>query len=155
MRLKLFVLSVFALSLGVLVSGMASAHGVNIDYTVHNAVVIDIQAAFDTGEIMSEAQVTVYAPDDPATPWLTGTADENGTFSFTPDMTKPGTWDIQVRKAGHGHIIHIPLEETAAGLQPTTTTTASGFTTLQIIIMSASVIWGFVGTALYFSQKGP
>jgi hypothetical protein len=28
-----------------------------------------------------------------------------------------------------------------------------GFTSLQIMLMSASVIWGFVGTALYFSSK--
>ncbi|NEP84672.1 MAG: carboxypeptidase regulatory-like domain-containing protein [Okeania sp. SIO3B3] len=142
-----------ALSISILIGGMASAHGVVIDYTVQNAVAIDIQAKFDTGQIMPEAQVTVYAPDDPQTPWLTSTTNENGKFSFTPDMSKPGTWDIQVRKAGHGHIIHVPLEDTTTGLQ-TTTTTSNGFTTLQIIIMSASVIWGFVGTALYFSQKG-
>ena len=30
---------------------------------------------------------------------------------------------------------------------------SGGFSTLQIVLMSASVIWGFVGTALYFSSK--
>jgi hypothetical protein len=30
---------------------------------------------------------------------------------------------------------------------------SGGFTSFQIILMSASVIWGFVGTALYFSSK--
>ena len=29
----------------------------------------------------------------------------------------------------------------------------SGFTTAQILIMSVSVIWGFIGTALYFAQR--
>lgn len=29
----------------------------------------------------------------------------------------------------------------------------NGFTTGQIVIMAASVIWGFIGTALYFSRR--
>jgi hypothetical protein len=31
--------------------------------------------------------------------------------------------------------------------------TSGGFTSFQILLMSGSVIWGFVGTALYFSGK--
>ena len=33
------------------------------------------------------------------------------------------------------------------------TATTGGFTSFQILLMSGSVIWGFVGTALYFSGK--
>ncbi len=43
------------------------------------------------------------------TPWLTGICDQQGRFSFTPDPDLPGTWDVQVRQAGHGDIIHIPV----------------------------------------------
>jgi len=122
-----------------------SAHGAKIEYSVNMAV--EIVATYDSGEPMGAAQVTVYAPDDPATPWLNGTTDEGGRFTFTPDPSIPGTWDVQVRQAGHGDIIHIPIGEgTASG-------GTSGFTPIQIVLMSASVIWGFVGTALYFSRK--
>ncbi|MEO1290904.1 MAG: hypothetical protein AAFV93_24470, partial [Chloroflexota bacterium] len=37
----------------------------------------------------------------------------------------------------------------------TNQSSASGFTTAQIVIMSASVIWGFIGTALYFTGRKP
>jgi nickel transport protein len=124
----------------------ASAHGAKIEYTINMAV--EIVATYDSGETMGAAQVTVYAPDDPATPWLSGTTDEGGRFTFMPDPVIPGTWDVQVRQAGHGDIIHIPIGEGAASGG------SSGFTPLQIALMSASVIWGFVGTALYFSRKG-
>jgi nickel transport protein len=33
------------------------------------------------------------------------------------------------------------------------TATTGGFTSFQILLMSGSIIWGFVGTALYFSGK--
>ncbi len=121
------------------------AHGVVIDYNVN--VGVEIIAAFDSGEIMDQAQVSIFAPNDLANPWLVGTTDDQGRFFFTPDPKIAGTWDVQVRKAGHGEIIHIPIEG------GTVLTNSSGFTGMQIFIMSASVIWGLIGTALYFSGR--
>ena len=122
------------------------AHGARIEYKID--MNIEIVATYDNGDPMSGAQVVVYAPDDPSTPWLTGVCDDEGRFTFTPDVSKPGTWDIQVRHAGHGDMIHIPVgEDTAAA------TGAGGYTALQIAFMSACVIWGFVGTALYFLRR--
>ena len=99
---------------------------------------------------MAGGQVTVYAPDDPSTPWLTGTCDEEGRFIFTPDLSKSGTWDVQVRQSGHGDIVHIPIEE---GGQ-LATSGSTGYTPLQIVLMGVSVAWGLVGTALFFSRRG-
>jgi nickel transport protein len=124
----------------------ALAHGVNIEYS--SDVEIVIVAKYDTGTPMAGAQVAVYAPDDPTTPWLTGVCDDEGVFSFTPDTSKPGIWDVQVRLAGHGGIIHIPVGEGAAvsgGL--------GGYSWLQIAIMAACVFWGSIGTALYFRRR--
>jgi nickel transport protein len=90
----------------------------------------------------------VYAPDDPSTPWLTGVCDDEGRFSFVPDTSKPGMWDVQVRQAGHGDIVHIPVGEDAAVSGST-----GGYTTLQIVLMALCVVWGSVGTALYFSRR--
>ena len=135
----------FLLMLSLALPVKAYAHGVHIEYSANTTV--EIAARYDSGKPMAGAQVTVYAPDDPSTPWLTGVCDQEGRFSFTPDSSLPGIWDVQVRLAGHGDIIHIPIDEGATGQD------AGGFSSLQIAVMAASIIWGCVGTALYFSRR--
>jgi len=122
------------------------AHGAHIEYTA--STTIEIVATYDTGEPMSGAQVVIYAPDDPATPWLTGTCDEEGRFTFSPDTSKPGAWAVQVRLAGHGDIVHIPVGQDAVASGGT-----GGYTILQIVLMSVCVIWGLAGTALYILRR--
>lgn len=189
------------------------AHGVRINHTIDaTSGEITIMAAFDTGEVLDEAAVVIFAPNDLINPWGTGVMDETGSYTFMPDYTIEGFWDVQVRKAGHGGLVNIELSsnmmpdesastsdvpvegdvttitlsdgsqvtitgETAFTVQGDTITfdteqsasentvstaqsvaevqQASGFTTAQIIIMSLSVIWGFVGTALYFMRRKP
>ncbi len=142
-RTPLAVLFTLMLVLGV--TATAFAHGVKIDYTIN--VAVEIQATYDTGKPMAGGQVTVYAPDDLSTPWLEGVCDDEGRFTFTPDPAIPGIWDVQVRQAGHGDIVHIPIGEDMM------LTGSTGLTPLQIVLMGASVVWGFVGTALFFSRK--
>ena len=119
---------------------------VKIVYTID--VTVNLQAMYDTGEPMAGGQVVIYAPDDPSTPWLTGTCDEEGRFSFSPDPSKPGTWDVQVRLSGHGDMVHIVIGEKGVTAQGD-----SGFNPLQIVLMGVCVVWGFVGTALFFSRR--
>jgi len=142
---KLIVGFISALTLCLALSLPAYAHGAKIEYTV--GMTVEIFAAYDSGEPMAGAQVTVYAPDDPSTPWLTGVCDDEGRFSFTPDTARTGTWDIQVRQAGHGDIVHIPIGTASAG------TGGGGNTPLQIVLMAVCVVWGSIGTALYFSRR--
>jgi len=146
MKWKLVMCLIFVLILGLGLPINAYAHGAKIEYTVN--MTIEIVATYDNGEPMAGAQVTVYAPDDPFTPWLTGVCDDEGRFSFIPDTSKPGIWDVQVRQAGHGDIVHIPIGEGTVGTGGT-----GGYTSLQIVLMAACVIWGSVGTALYFSRR--
>jgi nickel transport protein len=143
MKEKLALLFAALLILGI--TGTARAHGARIEYTVHTAV--ELVATYDSGEPLAGGQVTVYAPDDPATPWLTGVCDDEGHFAFTPDPDKPGSWDVQVRQAGHGDIVHIPIGTGTAG------SGGAGFSPAQIVLMSVCVVWGFVGTALFFSRR--
>jgi nickel transport protein len=143
-RIKV-LLPVVVLFLAFLSTTTALAHGVKIEYAINMSV--EIIATYDSGDPMAEAHITIYAPNDLENPWLTSTTDDGGRFTFTPDPAIPGTWDVQVRQAGHGDIIHIPVGE---GLLSTGST---GFTSMQIILMSISVIWGFVGTALFFSRR--
>ncbi len=121
----------------------AYAHGADIEYTVSTEV--DLVATYDTGTPMDGGQVTIYAPDDPANPWQTGTCDAEGNYSFTPDPEIPGVWDVQVRLAGHGDIVHIDVAGGASS--------SGGYTAAQIVLMSVCVVWGLTGTALYFRRR--
>ena len=143
MKRRLALLFAFLLALGLTMT--ASAHGAKIEYTI--GVAVEIRATYDTGEPMAGGQVTVYSPDDPSTPWLTCVCDEEGRFIFTLDTYKPGTWDVQVRQSGHGDMVHIPIGEGMAVMGGT------GYTPLQIVLMGVCVVWGFVGTALFFSRR--
>lgn len=144
MRRKPVLLLVTLLTMGL--TGAVYAHGARIEYTLSTAV--ELVATYDTGEPMAGGQVTVYAPDDPATPWLTGECDDEGRYVFMPDPDKLGTWDVQVRQAGHGDIVHIAIGEGVAG------SGGGGLSVAQIVLMAACAIWGFVGTALFFVSRG-
>jgi len=130
----------------------AWGHGVDLSYRQTQAV--EITATFDSGEPMANAQVVVYAPDEPSQPWLTGTTDEQGRFLFSPDRDEAGTWEVTVRQAGHGDVVTIPVDA-EAGTTLATATRASGdgeLSPLQQWVLAAAVIWGFIGTALFFAR---
>jgi nickel transport protein len=148
------------------------AHGAHIDHEMTRAIAI--RATYDSGEPMAEAQVVIYAPADPTTPWQTGMTDTNGRFVFVPDMTQSGNWDVQVRQAGHGNIVSIPVESEVLGAtsaasaspestedhadndnreMPPATQSSGSITPAQQGLMVLSVLWGCVGTALFFSRR--
>ena len=129
-------------------STSASAHGAHIDYQAVQAV--NINAAYDGGQPMANAQVTVYAPNDPSTPWSTGTTDDQGRFTFTPDADQPGNWEVKVRQAGHGDIVSVPVGETTAEAGEAV---SDSYTPVQKALLGAAGAWGFLGTALFFARK--
>lgn len=135
------------------VPGRAIAHGVAIDYRPTPALAV--RATYDSGEPMANAQVAVYSPENLSEPWLTGMTDEQGQFTFIPDPDIAGSWDVQVRQAGHGDIISIPLQELdGSRVQMANAWGPSArFSPLQKGVMAASVIWGLVGTALFFTGR--
>ena len=130
----------------------ASAHGANIQYRETSAIAI--QAKYDDGTPMANAQVVVYAPNDRATPWLKGTTDDAGNFSFVPDRQNVGDWDVKVRQSGHGDITSIPIADgKIADVTNSQSLSAAGYSPSQKIVMAAAVGWGFLGTALFFSRS--
>jgi len=125
----------------------ALGHGSEILWEIRGDRIF-LQATFDDGSPMDSAQVTVYSRSAPAEPWLSSFTDGNGTFSFEPDRELSQGWDVQVRKAGHGDIVYITLEEDAEAVH------GVGLSTAQKILMSVCVVWGFTGTAFYFASRG-
>ncbi|MEO1401821.1 MAG: carboxypeptidase-like regulatory domain-containing protein [Cyanobacteria bacterium J06635_1] len=103
---------------------------------------ITVFSKFDNGDPIANAQVVVYSPTDAETPWQTGTTNAQGEFTFTPDDSSPGNWEVVVRQAGHGKAVTIPLGGTAA----------SSSQGLNKVVAGSAAIWGFVGTALFFSR---
>lgn len=148
------------------------AHGSKITYTQTSAIAI--QASFEDGTPMKNAQAVVYSPQDPTNPWLTGMTDEKGQFNFVPDPRLSGNWDVKIRQSGHGDIISIPMVEgrIASGLAEQSNIgansatkeppdiTATGavssnneFTPWQKLMMTITSVWGFIGTAFFFSRN--
>lgn len=134
------------------------AHGTKIEYS--SATAITIRATYDDGTPMKQAQAVVYAPDNPSIPWAKGITDDQGEFTFIPNREMSGNWDIKVRQSGHGSIVSIPLQNRLIASQekPEVTklqlsSTQNDLTPLQKIMVAAASIWGFIGTALFFSRK--
>ena len=125
----------------------AYGHGAQVSWAMEGDSV-HIRASFDDGLPMSEAQVSVFTASAPTVPCITGLTDDNGSFLFFADASESTDWDVQVRKAGHGDIIHFSLADETV-IEPS----SQGFSVMQIVLMSASIVWGFIGTALFFSSK--
>ncbi|MBD2156589.1 carboxypeptidase regulatory-like domain-containing protein [Leptolyngbya sp. FACHB-16] len=138
----------------------AIAHGAVLTHKTTQAY--EIIAAYDNGDPMKNAQIAIFSPNDPVVPWKTATTDEEGRFLFSPPS--PGSWEVQVRQAGHGDLLVIAVDDPATAQtdgaaaqkvvpQTEEATAPSGtINPLQKGLMAGSVIWGFVGTALFFSH---
>jgi nickel transport protein len=136
------------LLIGVWTTTSVLAHGAAVSYRVTSKAV-EIEAAFDTGIPMANAQVVVYAPDQ-SKPWLTGKADSQGHFAFTPPADQAGTWQVTVRHAGHGKILNIPV-----GLESAAPPSGSSESISPLLrsLLGVVVVGGFVVTAILFSRK--
>ena len=125
----------------------AIAHGARIETRSTSAV--QVQATYDSGEPMAEAQVQIFAPGDPKNPAFMGTTDSQGQYVFVPSQS--GDWEVSVRQAGHGDIAVVPI-----GTDSVTPAVIGTFDTslnpLQRFLIAGAVTWGCVGTALYFMR---
>ena len=148
-RSGLVRIAAVALLLATQSAGQALAHGAFVDAVPSGAVAV--YARYDTGEAMSGAQITIYAPDDPARPWAVAVADAEGRFLFQPDPDRPGRWAIQARQAGHGAMGYV--EVTAETGATVTRGPAAGLTLAQRLLMVACVGWGCIGTAAYLLRR--
>ena len=146
----------FTLFVLLVLPNKALSHGAKIQYRHTSAIAI--QAKYDDGQPMANAQVVIYAPSDRKTPWIKGTTDGSGNFTFVPDINPEniGDWDIKVRQSGHGHITTIPIGKdliATPNSQKALVSQGGEYTSTQKIVMAAAGVWGFIGTALFFSRS--
>lgn len=144
----------------------ASAHGSHVAASLTRQVdvrtEVEIEATDHAGSPMSEAQVNVFAPGNTASPWLVGSCDEDGRFVFEPPHDLPGTWEVQVLHHGHGGRVSFEIAPPVEGREELENTPASvriesssqpHTTLLQRVVMVGCVVWGLVGTALFFLRR--
>lgn len=127
-------------------TSVAFAHGVEYEFIRNN---VTIKAYFSGGKPFYPATFDLYSPDDYEEVYLSGETNNEGVFSIKPNS--PGKWIVMLRdKTGHGTRINIDVNK---DLSINTGGTNSSSTLYQKIIMAVCVIWGFIGTALFFIRK--
>lgn len=146
MTLHSRLLGLAVCAVGCLAPLIAWSHAALIE--AETAQAIRLHAFYDTGEPMSHAQVIIYAPDAPASPWGQGVTDRDGRFEFIPDA-HAGRWSVQVRQSGHGAMAHVEM----GGDVPVMISAAGSQSWLQRMVMVALVAWGALGTALFVLRK--
>ena len=136
------------------------AHGSDVVATVTRQVKVElsvaVEATYGSGRPMAGAQVTVMAPGSPNEPWLVGECDAEGRFEFAPPVDRPGTWEVLVAYQGHGGRVAVDVtgegENAGSAIVTAESSSTAHLTLLQKFVMGACVIWGLVGTALFFSR---
>lgn len=122
------------------------SHGAKLEYKSN--VTYEIKGSYDTGEPLSNAQVIVYAPSNPKIPFKKGFADGEGKYLLEFNPKDKGDYLVQFRKGGHGASITINNSDNVQRIKGDT-----GINFSQRIIMIACVLWGFVGTTLFFIAR--
>lgn len=120
------------------------AHGLLYDLKMGKTLIIKV--GYDGGEPMSYSEIKIYSPDGDKLEYQNGFTDANGNFAFIPN--RAGKWKIVISD-GMGHVFSkdlmvnegIKIEAITQGLGP-----------WQKLIIAISIVWGLIGTALYFKR---
>lgn len=139
----LSLLTIFLLIPGF--SNIINAHGLRYKI-IEGGIGIEAMYADDTP--LSFSNVIVFAPDDRKEHYITGYTDRKGRFLFFPN-TK-GEWIIKVSDGmGHALEAEIYLQDDLK----ISRSSSGNLSNLQITTMAICVIWGFIGTGLYFIRR--
>ena len=91
---------------------VAHAHAISTDYRLlleQPNQPLEIQSSFSEIEAFPNAPVVVYSPENPDEPWMTGTTDENGRFTFQPEPGVTGVWSVEIGEDSHWDQLYIPV----------------------------------------------
>ncbi|MEL6813322.1 MAG: hypothetical protein AAFP03_00750 [Cyanobacteria bacterium J06598_3] len=73
---------------------------------------LELRSTFGNGQPLKGASVTVYSPEQPNRVWQKGLTDSEGRYTFKPDESITGEWEVNIKRDGHQDIISVPVTET-------------------------------------------
>ncbi len=127
-----------------IIAGIVYTHGIN--YSLTQKSKLSITFTYEGGEPMKNATVLFFAPGNYNKYAFKKTTDNSGRVEFSPE--KKGEWIIMAKQAG-GHVKRVNLKVSENMLLRSS---KGSLSFLQKIIIAFCVLWGFVGTALYFKS---
>ena len=111
---------------------------------------VGIKAYFSLDEPLAQTSVLIFAPDQTEATFETST-DHKGVVCIAPD--RPGIWIVQVRGAG-GHGVRVDVKVDESMIITASPEQSSGeLSFLQKALIILCVVWGLVGTALFFKTR--
>lgn len=102
----------------------AMAHQVQTNYILNSqsedrvsSDSLELRTTFSNGQPLKGAKVKVYAPDQPYRVHAVGKTDSRGRFTFAPDQSISGDWEINIKQEGHEDILTVPVTEKGIDLE--------------------------------------
>ena len=139
-------ISVFILSLLLLCTLDLFSHGVSTK--IIKKGIVGIRFAYEGGNAFSNVKVKIYSPDDASKPFIVTSTDTAGYVYFAP--TKKGEWIVVAKdEGGHAKRVNLNIDDSFS----VQSKSAGEMTPLQKLIMGLAVVWGFIGTALFFKGR--
>ncbi len=123
----------------------AWAHG--LEYEVSTREAFAVRLFYSDGEMMSYAPYKIFLPDGESV-FQNGLTDKNGMVIFSPDS--PGEWRVQANDdLGHGARVTVNV----GGDMKRPGVAAGSLSALQKVLMALCVVWGAIGTALFYRRR--
>ena len=123
----------------------AWAHG--LEYEVSTREAFAVRLFYSDGEMMSYAPYKIFLPDGESV-FQNGLTDKNGMVIFSPDS--PGEWRVQANDdLGHGARVTVNV----GGDMKRSGVAAGSLSALQKGLMVLCVVWGAIGTALFYRRR--
>ena len=125
----------------------ASAHDLTLRIQQAEPAVI-VHALYAGSEPVTDADVSIFSPANPDSPFQTGLTDIRGAFAFVPAET--GYWRV-ILDDGYGHRAERTI---AVDWQAAPSQAASGErSTFDKAILGVSIIFGWTGVLLWMQTR--
>ena len=89
------------------------AHQVQTNYIINSQSgnSLQLRTTFSNGQPLKGAKVTVTSPNQPYRIRTVGKTDSQGRFTFVPDQSVSGDWEVNIKREGHQDILTVPVTE--------------------------------------------
>jgi len=134
------------LTLLLVLAGSSQAHDLALRVEQVQPAVI-VYATYAGVEPVTDADVTIFSPQNAESPFQTGITDVRGVFAFVP--SEPGDWRIVDDGFGHRFDQTIAVDWQSAPVNEH----GGGGATWANAILGVSIIFGFTGILLWLKSR--